>query len=265
MVKVKEDISGNKYGRLTVIKQSEEDYIKPNGKREALWICKCECGNFTTLIKHKLTSGHTKSCGCFARESAIKKLESIDKRYNNKKYNTYDLSGEYGIGYTTNTNKPFYFDLEDYDLIKDNAWYEDNHGYAISRNINKIGKSANIKMHKLIGNNIGEDTIVDHINHNTLDNRRVNLRIVTRSENQANMKRRTDNTSGVTGVYYDKRGDRWSASIQFNHNVIYLGSSKNKEEAIKMRKDAEEKYFGEYSYSNSMEISNKKEEQGLDN
>ena len=40
----------------------------------------------------------------------------------NKKYNKYDLSGEYGIGWTSNTNQEFYFDLEDYDKIKDYCW-----------------------------------------------------------------------------------------------------------------------------------------------
>jgi hypothetical protein len=41
-----------------------------------------------------------------------------------KKFNQYDLSGSYGIGYCSNTNNPFYFDLEDYDLIKDYCWME---------------------------------------------------------------------------------------------------------------------------------------------
>ena len=54
MVKVRTNISGNRYGRLTVISQSEEDLIKSNGKKEALWLCKCDCGNMTKLPKYKL-------------------------------------------------------------------------------------------------------------------------------------------------------------------------------------------------------------------
>ena len=52
-----------------------------------------------------LKSGSTKSCGCLAKEIRSKI---------HKKYNQYDLSGEYGIGWTSNTNEEFYFDLEDF-------------------------------------------------------------------------------------------------------------------------------------------------------
>ena len=59
-----------------------------------------------------------KSCGCLQKESEIKN----GKR--NHKTNVYDLNGEYGIGWTFNTNKMFYFDLTDYDLIKNYCWFE---------------------------------------------------------------------------------------------------------------------------------------------
>lgn len=247
MVKVRTNISGNRYGRLTVISQSEEDLIKPNGKKEALWLCKCDCGNMTKLPKYKLESGHTKSCGCYAKEFSKKNFENHQQF---RKYNTYDLTGVYGIGYTSNTNKQFYFDKEDYDKIKINCWYEDNYGYAVSRNINKIGKSVNIKMHRLIMNDFS-NKVIDHINHNTLDNRKQNLRIVTRVQNQMNMSKRKDNTSGFTGVHFNKRSDKWMATIQVNYKSINLGTFKNKEDAIEARKKAEEKYFGKYSYNNS--------------
>ena len=67
--------------------------------------------------------GHTKSCGCLNNE----KRSLLGK--NSKKYNKYNLNGEYGIGWTSNTNEEFYFDLEDYDKIKDYCWFLDNRGY----------------------------------------------------------------------------------------------------------------------------------------
>ena len=50
-----------------------------------------------------------------------------DSRFN-VKYNKYDLLGSFGVGWTTNTNKEFWFDLEDYDKIKDYCWAENNNG-----------------------------------------------------------------------------------------------------------------------------------------
>jgi hypothetical protein len=96
-----------------------------------------------------------------------------------------------------------------------------------------------------------EKLFVDHINGNKADNRKNNLRLVTASQNLMNTKLRSDNTSGYKGVYYNKKNNKRYARITVNKKIINLGSFKNKEDAIKIRKDAEEKYFGEYSYNNS--------------
>lgn len=60
------DILGNVYGRLTVI-ASLENHIYPNGKKKAMWKCKCICGNEIKTTGANLRSGHTTSCGCFKR------------------------------------------------------------------------------------------------------------------------------------------------------------------------------------------------------
>ena len=62
---------------------------------------------------------------------------------------------------------------------------------------------------------------------------------------------RSDNTSGFTGVYWLKNNRTWEARINVNKESIGLGYYKNKKDAIKARKEAEEKYFGEWSYDNS--------------
>ena len=106
------DLTGQKFGRLTVIKRGE-NYVSSSGKTVKIqWLCNCDCGTENILVVgSQLKNGRTKSCGCISRELLISKNK--DRR----KYNTYDLSGEYGIGWTSNTNKEFYFDLEDYDKI----------------------------------------------------------------------------------------------------------------------------------------------------
>jgi hypothetical protein len=167
----------------------------------------------------------------------------IETGYKHKKYNRYDLSGEYGIGWTTNTNKEFYFDLEDYDKIKDYCWYEQvNHnGYhclmAKNNETNKL-----IKMHQLVFNKF-----CDHRNREPFDNRKVNLRDATYTQNSQNRSIGTNNTSGVVGVGWYQRCAQWRARITVNDTPILLGYFDNKIDAIRARLEAEKKYFKEFA------------------
>lgn len=99
-----------------------------------------------------------------------------------------------------------------------------------------------IEMHRFIVK-AKKGEIVDHINGNTLDNRRKNLRVVTNSENIRKGKIRTNNRSGITGVSFDKERKRWLAEIKIMYKHIHLGRFKTKKEAIKARKEAEKKYY----------------------
>lgn len=84
-----------------------------------------------------------------------------------------------------------------------------------------------------------EGQIVDHINGNTLDNRRCNLRFVTRRENRMNARVSKNNKSGITGVNWDATEGKWSASIYEDGKQKRLGHFGSKESAIKARKLAE--------------------------
>lgn len=77
---------------------------------------------------------------------------------------------------------------------------------------------------------------VDHINGVRDDNRIINLREVTSSENKKNMKRAKNNTSGRTGVHYDKINKKWRASAWCNNKEYFAGRFKTKDEAINARK-----------------------------
>lgn len=92
--------------------------------------------------------------------------------------------------------------------------------------------------------------VVDHINGDTLDNTRENLRICTPQDNCKNRGIYTRNTSGVAGVNWRKDTNKWRAYIQVDGKCITLGSFTNKEDAIKSRKKAEVKYFGEFRRKN---------------
>jgi len=107
-----------------------------------------------------------------------------------------------------------------------------------------------IRLHRFImGNPTGK--VVDHINCNTLDNRRENLRICTSQENSRNVHKYKNNTSGYKGVTYDKsHTKKWLASITVNKKVLNLGRFNTPEEAHNAYCIASKKYHGEYGRVN---------------
>lgn len=91
---------------------------------------------------------------------------------------------------------------------------------------------------KLVNNEEPEQ--IDHINHIREDNRLCNLRAATNQINCRNRSLQTNNTSGVSGVGF--KSNRWVSRIKVDGKEIYLGRFRNKEDAVKTRKDAEIKY-----------------------
>ena len=226
------DITGNRYGNLIVIGRGENT---ANGSTR--WWCQCDCGSDPVLVtKSNLISGGTVSCGCYHRKNAHDLL---------KKYNKYDLSGEYGIGYTFK-GEEFYFDLEDYEKIKDYCWSINNQGYVVTKN----NDDQYILMHRLILDlkqyTTGNE--VDHIKHRKYDNRKSQLRIVTRSQNQMNTSIRVNNTSGKTGINWSKSHNKWQVRISKNKSRVEIGYFDSFQDAIKARERAEKKYHKEWAY-----------------
>ena len=125
MVKPHQDLTGQRFGRWTVLEQAE-DYVYPSTQiHAARWRCQCGCEAKTIkdINANRLLSGQSKSCGCLDRELASERLRKI---------NQYDLSGEIGVGWTTNTNLEFYFDLKNFNKIKDYCWVSHKHGNTIT-------------------------------------------------------------------------------------------------------------------------------------
>ena len=247
MTKVIDDLTNRTFGRLTVLCQAEEDYVDRKGNHYAQWHCVCSCSKRIIVRGQSLKSGNTKSCGCLNREIVAKQnKERLSKK------NIFDLSNDYGICYSPNKDWFCYFDKEDYELIKPYYWIMQE-GYIITHFMDKKIRYT-IQMHRLIlGLKKYENggIVVDHKNGITYDNRKNNLRKCTISQNQFNVIKRKDNTSGVKGVSYYKTRNTWRARITVNGKIICLGYFENFEDAVKARKEAEEKYFGEFSYDNS--------------
>jgi hypothetical protein len=157
-----------------------------------------------------------------------------------KKFNSYDLSGDFGIGYTSK-NEPFYFDKEDYELIRNLTWYI-HKGYVEARNGNRF-----VNMHRTILGNVSYNKDIDHINHNKADNRKQNLRVCDHVDNSKNRLLNVNNKTGHKGVFWHKRDQIWVAQITVNKKKINLGEFAKFEEAVIARQKAEERYFGEFA------------------
>lgn len=179
------------------------------------------------------------------------------------KGNEYDLSGEIGIGFTSNTQEPFYFDKEDYDLIKNWTWMarhdkrrREEEGYYIEACVgykeNGIRKQIRLHLHHLV---LGYDDrilrkskekiLVDHKNRIKHDCQKDNLQVASLRVNSINKEKQTSNTSGIIGVHFDNRSLNWVARICVKLNkrvVVYSG--KDKEKAIIARLVSEYKYYG---------------------
>ena len=84
---------------------------------------------------------------------------------------------------------------------------------------------------------------IDHINRDRSDNRLSNLRIVTLSENQQNHKKRKDNTSGVSGVYWSKKDRKWHVRVWVDNEPKSIGYFRTIEEAKLARTEAEKRFY----------------------
>jgi len=244
------DITGKKFGRLLAIK------VVGKSKRNTYqWLCKCDCGNEKVVDSSYLIHGSTKSCGCYAKEVKSKngKIHALEMGKNNKRYNNYDLSGNYGIGYTSK-DEEFYFDLEDYDKIKNYCWYweKKDNNYVMSR----VSKNRHLRFHYLIMedkikefllNNPKKYFEIDHINKKKNDNRKENLRFSNREENSYNSSKNKNNTSGVTGVSWLKKNNKWLSHITIKNKTHRLGLFENFENAVIARLKAEKEYFKDFA------------------
>lgn len=141
-------------------------------------------------------------------------------------------------------------DQDDFDELNKHKWQFATVGYA-SRcvSIGK-GKTRGVLMHRKVMGAHGK-IVVDHINHNGLDNRKVNLRFATYSQNSMNCRmRKKTGTSKYKGVRYIKRINRWTASITYNRKQKYLGSFACEKAAAEAYNEAAKKYHGEFAVLN---------------
>jgi len=131
-------------------------------------------------------------------------------------------------------------DNEDFEWLSRWKWHLSSHGYVISTFHGKGHKK--VYMHRLINNTL-KGVITDHINQNQLDNRKLNLRNATKFQNATNSGIWRNNTSGIKGVSWNKKVEKWETYITKNSKHIFLGYFINIKKAIDARKKGEERYW----------------------
>lgn len=144
---------------------------------------------------------------------------------------TYDKFG--------NVNYTYKLDLEDVKYLTGNKWRTSLKGRKTKSPYLVTGKV--IYFHRLVMGCINKE--IDHINRDTTDNRKSNLRESFRIQQSLNTRVRLDNIQGIKGVYYSKRDNIYRAEIQIFNKKYYSKSFKTKQEAVYMRYLFENKFF----------------------
>ena len=165
---------------------------------------------------------------------------------------TYKDYGE--IDTYTNTGEvqnTFKFDLEDIKYLVNHKWRtvfkgKNNSPYLVT--------GHTIYFHRLIMGN--PNTEIDHINRDSTDNRKANLRESFRTQQLANTSLRIDNVQGLKGVYYLRRDNAYRAEIQIYKKHFYSKSFKTKAEAAYMRYLYEQHFYKTIGINNSKEMLN---------
>lgn len=144
-------------------------------------------------------------------------------------------------------------DDQDFEYLNQWKWYANwhqcTHSFRAERNSSrKNGKHKTIRMHRVIMDaQPGQQ--VDHRNHDTLDNRRENLRFCTYSENQQNQRPRMG-SSKYKGVWWYKSSRKWQTQISLNGHRHHIGYFVDEIEAARAYDNAAHKLFGKFSCTN---------------
>lgn len=198
------DITGQRFGRLTAIK-----YVgsKDGGSQ---YLCRCDCGNEKILSARRLRAGQVKSCGCLKHKPAVNRKDLTGK--------TFGRLTVTGRSYTKNNRSYWHcrcscgneLDIRGHDLTTGNTTSCGCRAKEIRQEIDKHKEATRI------------DGVLSSALHRGI---------------------RSDNKTGVKGVYFDKRHKVYVVRIGIKNSNKYIGTFDNLADAAKARKDAEEKYF----------------------
>lgn len=140
-------------------------------------------------------------------------------------------------------------DDEDYERLSQYRWRLNGQGYAIRHKPLGGHKYKTVAMQRDVID-CSLKNAIDHKDHNPLNNQKSNLRVATRSQNSANMKKTAKTKSGYKGVTFHK--GTWDARIGVNYKRIHIGCFHSPEEAAIAYNEASLKYYGEFAFLNEI-------------
>jgi len=235
----KTDLTGTRFSYLTVVGKAPTQRDK-KGNWVGCWYCVCDCQmglpeeerEIITVPTTRLRSGNTKSCGCYQKICSIKK-------------NRYEINGDVVKMYDAK-DKMFLIDIEDLDKVLEYCWTVNSRGYVVSATRADKGKKG-LRLHRYLMDCTDTKLVVDHINHNPSDNRKTNLRVCTQQQNMFNQRPKKQNKTGVRGIRFIAQINKWETRFNFDGKERAVGYFDNLADAIALRKQYEEKYYGEFS------------------
>ena len=217
--------NGEQFGRLVVVREVE----KVDGRRR--FLCKCECGTEKSVAISGLRSGKTKSCGC--SWLGVRPSKEPDA-----------VPGARWIPVTQ--NKWALVDECDYERLASLRWSFIWNRYAMTYKKSN-GTETRTTMHRsVLGDDLPDGMVVDHINNDGLDNRRANLRVATRQQN--NMNKGAYKNRKYKGVYPCR--DKWQAKIRRGDVRKFLGVFETEEAAAAAYNRAAIELFGDFAWTN---------------
>jgi len=209
------DLIGERFNKLVVLKECPD-----KNPKEDKWLCKCDCGNYTSAYGYRLKAGRANSCGCTARNKPrhghsiggkltpeYKTWKYMMRRCYNKKSKSYKGYGDRGIKVCERWHT---FD----NFLKDMG-----------------SKPRPISKYSIERKDFNGDYEPE------------NCEWADATTQARNKGLSSQNTSGVKGVGWSKQHNKWRARITVNKKTIELGWFDKKEDAVKARKNGEEKYF----------------------
>lgn len=141
--------------------------------------------------------------------------------------------------------KTFIIDFEDIEKVKYHKW-RISHNHVVTGQPAK--KQQRDVAHVVLGvDSRKTDKVVDHIDGNTFNNRKTNLRLITQSQNTKNSCIAKNNTSGFKGVYFDKKRNQWATEIRYNKKRIHFMRRNTKVEAVYQRLVAEKHLYKNFA------------------
>lgn len=203
------NIAGKRYGRLVAIRHEYDD---ANGRD--CWLFQCDCGNTKVIPAANVKWARVRSCGCLFNEH----IENLNKQ---------EIAGQ-RFGRLTAV-----LPTKDRDASGSIVWEcLCDCGNTVYHSVNRLANGRTKSCGCLYTESRSECTA----------NRRDVVEDSLLSALVAAKQPRVDSSTGVTGVYYEKKRNRWHAYITFQKKRYFLGSYKDKEKAVNARKTAEQKF-----------------------